>query len=329
MKLIKTLVLLCLASLNLIGSEKMYEIYLAGGCFWGVEAYFKQLDGITKTVVGYANGKSKETSYYQIPNTGHSETIHITYDPNTINLDEILRHFFRIIDPTSLNKQGNDRGTQYRTGIYYTDEESGKFAKIFIQKEQINYTKPIVVELKPLEHFIIAEEYHQNYLDKNPGGYCHIDLKLAKIPLETKNSDDKQNKEILKQKLSPLAYAVTQENATEAPYSSEYDNFYEDGIYIDIVSGEPLFSSRDKYNAGCGWPSFTKPIGKVIRKKDFTHSMVRDEIRSLNGHLGHVFTDGPKDKGGLRYCINGVALDFIPYEKMDDMGYGEYKKFVK
>ena len=325
----KIIVALFLLFSNLIGSENLMksEIYLAGGCFWGVEGYFKQLDGVIKTDVGYANGKSDKTSYKELKQTLHAEVLHLVYDKETISLDEILRHYFRIIDPTSLNKQGGDIGTQYRTGIYYVDEKSAKEALNFIKEEQKNYNKKIVVEVEPLKNYILAEEYHQDYLDKNPSGYCHVDLGLAKKPLEPKFkklSDDK-----LKTNLSEISYKVTQENATEKPFSSPLNNFYEKGIYVDVVSGEPLFSSTDKFDSGSGWPSFTKPINKLKEKSDFSFGMNRTELRSPFGdsHLGHVFDDGPNE--GLRYCINGAALEFIPLEKMEEKGYGEYIKFVK
>lgn len=321
MRVIKVLTILVLMISNLLGNS-MREIYLAGGCFWGVEGYFKQLDGVKNTEVGYANGDTDSTSYREISRTGHAETLHLNYDESVISLDEILRHYFRVIDPTSLNRQGGDIGTQYRVGIYTTDENSLNFAKDFIKKEQKNYNKPIVVEVMPLKNFVTAEEYHQDYLDKNPNGYCHIDLNLAKIPLKEPN---------LKETLSPLAYKVMKENATEPPFSSELDKHFEKGIYIDKISKKPLFSSSDKFNSGSGWPSFSKPIGEISTKTDLSHGMIRDEVRSTSSdsHLGHVFNDGPRDKGGLRYCINGVALEFVPFEKMDEMGYSEYKKFVK
>lgn len=320
--------------------DAMKEIYLAGGCFWGVEGYFKQLDGVTKTTVGYANGDSENTSYYELKHTGHAETLKLEYDPKIITLDEILAHFFRIVDPTLLNRQGNDIGTQYRSGIYYVDESDLKAINQAIKIEQTKYSSPILTEVQKLENFVVAEEYHQDYLDKNPNGYCHVDLSLAKVPLESKSTKfkggkfedfQKPSKDELKNTLSEISYAVTQENATERPFSSKYDEFFENGIYVDIVSKEPLFSSKDKFNSGCGWPSFAKSIKPLEIKTDLSYGMIRDEVRSnlADSHLGHVFDDGPSELGGLRYCINGAALEFIPYEKMDEMGYGEYKKFVK
>nr|WP_322619289.1 peptide-methionine (R)-S-oxide reductase MsrB [Campylobacter sp. RM9337] len=311
----------------------MSEIYLAGGCFWGVEGYFKQLKGVVETSVGYANGNSENTSYDKLKQTDHAETILIKFDENRINLAEILAHFFRIIDPFSINKQGNDVGRQYRSGIYYTNDIQKALLDKFIAMEQEKATQKIAVEILPLKNYIKAEEYHQDYLDKNPNGYCHIDLNLAKKPLYGEDDFVMPGREELKQKLSPHQYAVTQEKATERPFSSEYDKFYEKGIYVDIVSGKPLFSSSDKFDAGCGWPSFSKPIttDALSYEQDESHGMQRIEVLSsvANSHLGHVFNDGLPELGGLRYCINGASLKFIPLEKMKELGYEKYIIYVK
>lgn len=306
------------------------EIYLAGGCFWGVEGYFKKIPGVIDTEVGYTNGKTSDTSYEEIDKTDHSETIKVTYDSNKVSLQDILEYYFRIIDPTSVNKQGNDIGRQYRTGIYYTNENDKLIIDEIIRQVQQNYKEKVAVEVEALNNYVLAEDYHQDYLDKNPNGYCHININLANEPLESKKIE--KNDKDLREKLSDEEYKVTQENATEKPFSSEYDDFDEPGIYVDKISGEALFSSRDKYDAGCGWPSFTKPVDKNIAyKNDNTLNMERVEVRSKPGdsHLGHVFNDGPQDKGGVRYCINGAALRFIPLDKMEEEGYGAYIDQVK
>ena len=311
-------------------SKNKSEIYLAGGCFWGVEGYFKKIPGVIDTEVGYANGNTSDTNYEKIGETNHSETVKVTYDSYKLSLQDILEYYFRIIDPTSINKQGNDVGSQYRTGIYYTNENDKLIIDEIIRQVQGKYDKKIAVEVEKLKNFILAEDYHQDYLDKNPNGYCHININLANEPLESRKIK-KDNKE-LREKLSDEEYKVTQENATEKPFSSEYDDFDEPGIYVDKISGEPLFSSRDKYDSSCGWPSFTKPIDKNIAyKSDKSHNMERVEVRSKAGdsHLGHVFNDGPKEAGGVRYCINGAALKFIPLEKMEEEGYGAYIDQVK
>lgn len=309
------------------------EIYLAGGCFWGTEGYFSKVDGIVDTTVGYANGKTEDTNYKNIKSTDHTETVHIVYDKDKISLQEVLQHYFRIIDPTSVNKQGNDAGRQYRTGIYYLNDEDSLIVKEFIKSQQEKFDKPIAVEVEPLKNFVIAEEYHQDYLAKNPGGYCHVDLSLADEPLEkVEKKYQKPSDAVLREKLTDLQYRVTQNAGTERAFTSEYDKFDEPGIYVDIVTGEPLFSSRDKYDAGCGWPSFTKPIDENVKYfKDSSHGMERVEVKSKSGdsHLGHVFNDGPKDKGGARYCINGASLRFVPLSEMEKEGYGEYIDKVK
>lgn len=308
------------------------EIYLAGGCFWGVEGYFKKIPGVIDTSVGYANGKTNSTNYKNLKKTDHAETVKIIYDKDIISLQELLEHYFRIIEPTSINKQGNDKGRQYRTGIYYTNKNDKLVINEIIRQKQEDYDEKIAVEVAALNNFILGEDYHQDYLDKNPGGYCHINLALASKPLESKSELIEKDKDKLKKELTEEEYGVTQENKTERAFTSKYDNFYEDGIYVDVVSGEPLFSSRDKYDAGCGWPSFTKPIDSSISyKSDESLHMSRVEVRSKKGdsHLGHVFNDGPVDKGGARYCINGASLRFIPLDKMEEEGYGDYIDKVK
>nr|WP_236847352.1 peptide-methionine (R)-S-oxide reductase MsrB [Campylobacter sp. P0106] len=313
--------------------ENLTEIYLGGGCFWGTQGYFDLINGVVYSEVGYANGISDQTSYNQIARTDHAEVVRIKFDANRVDINEILEHYFRIIDPFSINKQGNDIGRQYRTGIYYSDDKLKSVIENFISRKQAKFTEPVAVEIEPLKNYIKAEEYHQKYLDKNPNGYCHIDLNLASKPLYDESKFKIPSLSELKEKLSDLAFKVTQEKATERPYSSQYDKFDERGIYVDIVSKKPLFSSSDKYDAGCGWPSFTKPIttDAASYHRDLSHGMERIEVtsRQSGSHLGHVFDDGPIDKGGLRYCINGTSLEFIPYDQMDIRGYSEYKVYVK
>lgn len=299
--------------------NKTKKIYLAGGCFWGIEAYFSKIPGVIKTTAGYANGNGNNPTYETMAHDKFVETVEIEYNPNVISLTDILNHFFDIIDPTTLNRQGADIGTQYRSGIYYIDEEDMNLILKVIEREIEKSSEPIVVEVQNLENFYPAEEYHQKYLEKNPNGYCHINL--SKI----KNYNKPSNEELKKQ-LNEVQYNVTQKNGTERPFTSEYEKNFQDGIYVDITTGEPLFSSKDKFDAGCGWPSFTKPIKKkfVKEKEDNSFGMQRKEVRSCLGdsHLGHVFNDGPK--GNLRYCINGAALRFIPVEEMKKEGYDEY-----
>ncbi|AGJ90534.1 peptide-methionine (R)-S-oxide reductase MsrB [Mycoplasma putrefaciens] len=308
----------------------MKTIYLAGGCFWGVQAYFQKLKGVVKTEVGYINGTTKHTSYYSLKRTLHAEAVKIDYDPKIVSLEEIVVHLFRIIHPDSLNKQGNDVGIQYRTGVYYTDINDRKVIESVFNIFKKNY-KEFYVELEEVKNYFTAEEYHQDYLEKNPTGYCHVDLS---IDLSLTNHEQEILKQVRKElSLDQLSYDVLKHSATERPHTSELNKEYRKGIYVEKISGEVLFSSSAKFDSGCGWPSFSEPIKKqaVSYLEDTSHNMLRTEVRSGQGdnHLGHVFNDGPKDMGGLRYCINGAALDFIALEDMDEKGYSEYKQYVK
>lgn len=319
---------------------KVKIIHLAGGCFWGLEAYMQKLNGVEDAVSGYANGKTENPSYYDLKTSGHAETVKVIYNPEIISLEDILAHYLRVVNPVSVNKQGNDVGTQYRTGIYYTDESDKTIIENILAKEQTKHDKPIAIEVEPLKQFYDAEEYHQDYLEKNPGGYCHIDLSLADKPLDKDKEPMidssryiKPSDEELKKSLTDIQYDVTQNSATERAFSHEYHDSFKRGIYVDITTKEPLFSSTDKFESGCGWPSFSKPISKDVVKyfEDNSHFMHRTEVRSRSGdaHLGHVFNDGPMELGGQRYCINGASLEFIPYEEMDEKGYGYLKYLVK
>lgn len=318
------------------------EIYLAGGCFWGIEAYMERVNGVIDVDSGYANGNTENPSYEDVMynNTGHAESVHVKYDEDVIDLEAVILYYFKVINPTSLNKQGNDIGSQYRTGIYYTDDSQLDIIESVIKSKQKDYKDKIVVEVLPLDNFYLAEEYHQDYIDKNPNGYCNIDLSKASEELEReskkmnkveidKNLYTKPDEKEIKSKLNKQEYEVTQKAGTERPYTHEYNDLDKEGIYVDIVTGEPLFSSTNKYDAGCGWPSFTQPIDLdvVNEKQDLSFGRVRTEIVSRVGesHLGHVFEDGPEDQGGLRYCINGASLKFIPLAEMDDEGYGYLK----
>lgn len=324
-----------------IKDEDLHTIYLAGGCFWGLEAYMKKLPGVYDTDVGYANGMTEDPTYEEVcyNNTGHAETVKVVYDTSRISTEQLLDGFFKVVDPTSVNKQGNDRGSQYRSGIYYTDETDKDVADAAVAGQQEKYQAAIATEVMPLDNFYLAEDYHQDYLDKDPGGYCHINLGDADQFIEEEglgmeNLSDLikaenypvPNEEELKEKLTDIQYSVTQMGDTERPYTNEYTDQFDKGVYVDVVTGEPLFSSEDKFESGCGWPSFSKPIIQevVTEKNDTQFNMVRTEVRSRAGdtHLGHVFDDGPAELGGLRYCINGASIRFIAYEDLEAEGYG-------
>ncbi len=316
--------------------SRLREIYFAGGCFWGVESYFSQVPGVRSATVGYANGDTANPSYQEVctGKTGHAETVHLVYDPDQVSLQTLTEHFFLIINPLTLNRQGNDSGSQYRSGVYYTDEGDLELLQQVMDAEQEKYTAPIQTELLPLRCYYLAEDYHQDYLEKNPGGYCHIDFSsLADFPrLEQSSAYSRPSDQEIRSMLTEEQYRVTQENATERPFSGEYDQLFEPGIYVDVVTGEPLFLSADKYDAGCGWPSFSRPIDAeaVVESSDTSYGMNRTEVRSRIGdsHLGHVFSDGPAALGGMRYCINSASLRFVPYAEMEKEGYGDLLPLV-
>ena len=311
----------------------MAEIYVAGGCFWGLEEYFSRIEGVEETTVGYANGQVESTNYQLIHQTDHAETVHLIYDEERVSLREILLYYFRVIDPLSVNKQGNDVGRQYRTGVYYTDEgDKAVIEQVFAEQEK-QLGQKIAVELEPLRHYVLAEDYHQDYLKKNPGGYCHINVNDAYQPLVDPGQYEKPTDAELKEQLTQEQYQVTQNSATERPFHNAYNATFEEGIYVDVTTGEPLFFAADKFESGCGWPSFSRPIAREVLRyyEDKSHGMERIEVRSRSGnaHLGHVFTDGPESAGGLRYCINSAALRFIPKEKIEAEGYAYLLQYMK
>lgn len=322
-------------------ASSLRDVYFAGGCFWGVEEYFSRIPGVIDATVGYANGENENPTYREVCSgrTGHAETVHVRYDPKTVGLQTLAKQFFKIINPLSVNRQGNDVGSQYRTGLYYVHAEDEQVLASVMAEVQKKYGKPLAVELMPLKNYYLAEDYHQDYLKKNPGGYCHInfgslkDLPQKKAGVVDPSKYSKPSDDDLKKLLSPEEYNVTQNAGTERAFSGKLWDHKEPGIYVDVVTGEPLFSSADKFESGCGWPSFTKPIEPAVitEHEDTSYGMKRIEVRSRvgNSHLGHVFNDGPKDKGGLRYCINSVAIRFVPYEEMDKRGYEELKALAK
>ncbi len=314
-------------------------IYLAGGCFWGLQKLLKEIPGVLRTVSGYANGSGEAEADYETVCTGRTgfrETVRADYDTDEVTLDRLLFSFFDVIDLAAVNRQGNDVGTQYQSGVYWEpgDEETARTAARVsgIVRERC---EAFAVELKPLKNFFPAEDYHQDYLDRFPGGYCHISpLAIKRIPAEQIDPGryPRPEEQVIREKLSELQYAVTQKAGTEPPFDNAFWDFDQPGIYVDVVTGEPLFTSKEKFESDCGWPAFSAPVeaGTVTELEDRSFGMARTEVRSRSGnsHLGHVFRGPYEGPDGVRYCINSAALRFVPFDEMEEAGYGWLKNRI-